>query len=251
MVSREYRDLAGVGGVKDVCRDLAETLAQAGHRKVAVILPCYGFMQPSAMGFTALSLAPCTIRMDYATEERLEKVRYLHQEMNGVDIYLVQADRFSDKGGIYTYTPEEQQRDPQCRTGWGHFDYFAMNVLLEKAALCLAVLLDVRPEVIHCHDGHTALVPAMARELCGFRPYFQNTGFVVTIHNAGKGYHQEVDDLDFAAAITGLGHRVVHRGLLGQSFDPFVAAADYALLNTVSEHYDPGVAGEQRRRGRI
>jgi starch synthase len=77
----------------------------------------------------------------------------------------------------------------------------------------------------------------MMRELDGFRQYFQQAGSVVTVHNAGLGYHQEVADLAFARAITGLPESVVLGSRLADSFDPFMAAADYAVLNTVSENY--------------
>ena len=60
---------------------------------------------------------------------------------------------------------------------------------------------------------------------------------VVTIHNAGLGYHQDVDDLEFAKAITGLPGSVLRSGLFNNAFNPFVAAAGYAQVNTVSENY--------------
>ena len=39
MVSREYEGIAGAGGVKDVCRQLAETLVSYGKCAVSVVLP--------------------------------------------------------------------------------------------------------------------------------------------------------------------------------------------------------------------
>jgi starch synthase len=75
------------------------------------------------------------------------------------------------------------------------------------------------------------------RENSGHRHYFRNSGVMVTIHNAGLGYHQDVADLPFARAVTGLPESVIASGLLGKSFDPFVAAARYAVMNTVSENY--------------
>ena len=39
MVSREYDGLAGAGGVKDVCRQLAEALVKHGDSRVQVVLP--------------------------------------------------------------------------------------------------------------------------------------------------------------------------------------------------------------------
>jgi len=60
---------------------------------------------------------------------------------------------------------------------------------------------------------------------------------VVTIHNAGRGYHQEVGDLPFAAAVCGLPMRVVAGNLLEDAFDPLLAASAHAVMNTVSENY--------------
>ncbi|HSH14309.1 MAG TPA: glycogen/starch synthase, partial [Desulfurivibrionaceae bacterium] len=134
-------------------------------------------------------------------------------------------------------TAAEAAADPSHRQGQAHYDYFAMNLLLQKAAIARLVRMDERPEVIHCQDGHTALLPALIRENEGYRHYFQQTGCLVTIHNAGVGYHQEVGDLAFAERITGLPSRVILANQLNGQFDPFLAASAYSILNTVSENY--------------
>ncbi len=51
MVSREYEGIAGAGGVKDVCRQLAETLVSYGGCAVSVVLPRYGFIDAPQLGF--------------------------------------------------------------------------------------------------------------------------------------------------------------------------------------------------------
>ena len=233
-ISREYGDLAGAGGVKDVVRQLATALARSG-RRVSVALPLYGFMDPERLGFTRLDLT-FDLDMSYPQEERRETVTVWSHRAE-VDLYLIDSPRFREKTGVYTYTAKDERRNPTHRQGKGHYDYFAMNILLQKASLCLMIILGERPDIIHCHDGHTALLPVMAREVDGFRHYFRKTGFVVTIHNAGLGYHQEVYDLPFAQVITGLPIRVIEDNLLEEAFDPFLAASSYAVLNTVSENY--------------
>ena len=251
MVSREYDSLAGAGGVKDVCRQLAETLVRHGGCRVRVILPRYGFMDAEALGFVPLELpsrkraAACrdrrrrsfAVEMNYTDRERREEVSIWERSRDGLTIFLVEAERFAEKLGVYTYTAAEEEKTPWQRQGSGHYDYFAMNILLQKAALDLMILLDEPPDAIHCQDGHAATLAAMARENSGHAHFFRETGLVVTIHNAGLGYHQEVEDLAFARAVTGLPQSVIMRGRLGRAFDPFVAAADYALINTVSEQY--------------
>ncbi len=234
-LTREYRDLAGAGGLKDVAQELSEALVRKGI-KVTVFMPRYGFLDVKALGFKETGLR-FAVDMDYAHEERREDVSLWEKELNGVRIFLIEADRYAEKLGIYTYTEEEEKKEPWKKKGTGHFDYFAMNLLLQKTALCSAIRLGEAPQIMHCHDGHTACTPALAREIMGFRDYFPKTGFLITIHNAGLGYHQDVADLPFAKANTGLPWKVISDSLLNGSFNPFLCGAKYAVINTVSEQY--------------
>ncbi len=198
--------------------------------------PVTDFIEPRQNGFRRQSTV-FTVDMPYVGEERREQLSVWEKEQAGVRLYLLDGERFREKNSVYTYTAADEQKNPLNRQGAGHIDYFATNVLLQKGALALIIESGERPDIIHCHDGHTAMLPAMIRETEGFRHYFHRTGCVVTIHNAGLGYHQEVDDLPFAQAISGLPQRVIFGNLLNGAFDPLLAAADYARLNTVSENY--------------
>jgi len=251
MVSREYDGVAGAGGVKDVCRQLAEALVAEAGIEVSIVLPRYGFIDARELGFSPLRLqsshhadissdglsSAFDVDMNYPDEERRETVTFWEQKLDGVRVLLIEAERFAEKNGVYTYTAEEEEKQSWQQQGSGHYDYFAMNILLQKAALEVMILLDEHPDIIHCQDGHAATLAAMMRENPGYRQYFRHSGVVVTIHNAGRGYHQEVADLDFARAITGLPKSVIRAGRLGRNFDPFVAASGYAVMNTVSENY--------------
>lgn len=244
MLTREYGNLAGAGGVKDVAMQLARALSASEGRCVHVVMPRYGFMDPSALGFTPLAdpIAPeraleYEVDLNYTHTERREKVRVWSATIDGVHLYLLEAERFAEKLSVYAYTAAEEALDPTRKAGTGHFDYFAMNILLQKGALALMLLLGQRPDIIHCHDGHTAVLPAMIGENSGIRHFFRGTGTVVTVHNAGRGYHQEVADFSFAHACTGLPWKVIMHNRLADCFDPFLAAAPYAVMNTVSEQY--------------
>ncbi len=244
MLSREYGGLAGAGGVKDVAKQLSCALARWTGRRVSVVMPLYGFIEPEADGFLPLmdpihpeKQVTYDIDMNYTGEERRERVRVWQARIERVRVYLLATDRFLEKGDVYTYTREEESGDPWKKQGEGHYDYFAMNILLQKAAIELMILLGEKPDIIHCHDAHTAVLPAMINDSSWLRSYFRETGTVVTIHNAGLGYHQEVLDLPFAQALTGLPMSIIYKSLLGKNFDPFVAAGHYSVLNTVSENY--------------
>lgn len=235
MLTREYRGIAGAGGVKDVSRELAESLVRAGY-EVSVIMPRYGFVKPEESGFKTLG-PQFEIDANYTHEERRERVGFWHKKLEGVDIIFVEARRFSEKMGVYTYTGAEETLDSTHKKGEGHLDYFAMNILLQKAALDYAIFTGTRPDMFHCQDGHTSVLPAMMREIEGFRHYFRRSSALLTIHNAGLGYHQDVADLLFAMAITGLPRRIIYGTVLNGAFDPFLAGAAYAPINTVSENY--------------
>lgn len=244
MLSREYGELAGAGGVKDVVSQLSVSLAKQSGRSVHVVLPCYGFMKPGQLGFTLLSdpLNPekdlqFSVDLNYPEEFRQEDVKVWVTVKDMVTIYLIDSERFREKQNVYTYTAEEEASFSWQKTGEGHIDYFAMNILLQKAAINLMVILDARPDVIHCHDGHNAVLPAMISEQQGFRHYFRGTGCVITVHNAGQGYHQEIADIAFAQASTDLPLSLIRKASLEDSFDPFLAGAPYAVMNTVSENY--------------
>ncbi len=236
MLAREYGAIAGAGGVKDVVRGLSKALVEGKGIETTVVLPAYGFLDLEALGAEETGIS-FMVQMDYAGEERSEEVSFLKLEREGVAIYLIRAERFSEKRAIYTYTEEDELLDPGRKKGTGHYDYFAMNLLHQKAALGLSLYLNMRPDLFHCHDGHTACVPALIREIEGYRQFFSRSGAVVTIHNAGLGYHQEVADLPFAKANTGLPWRVIYGSLLNGAFDPFLAGASYGPVNTVSENY--------------
>jgi starch synthase len=244
MVSREYGSIAGAGGVKDVACQLAEALARWTGRSVHVVLPSYGFVDVQNLGFQPLQDPLCpdkvlrlAIDMNLPDSLVREEACFLYQKINRVHIYLVDAKRFAEKTDVYTYTEEDEKRLAWQKKAMGHHDYFAMNLLHQKAALELMISLGERPDVIHCHDGHTATLPALIRENPGYRSYFRVTGCLVTIHNAGLGYHQEVADIPYARSITGLPDHAINTSLLNGTFDPFLAAGYYAVLNTVSENY--------------
>ena len=244
MLSREYGDIAGAGGVKDVACQLAETLARWTGRSLHVVLPMYGFINYQDLGFQPLQDPLCPDRMlrlsvDMHLPDSFsrEEVGYFYKKINRVHLYLVDAQRFSAKSDVYTYTEQDENELSWQKKSMGHHDYFAMNILHQKAALELMVNLGAKPDIIHCHDGHTAVLSALIREIPGYRSYFRGTGCVVTMHNAGLGYHQDVADIPYALSITGLPAHVVDSNLLDLNFDPFLVAGSYAVLNTVSENY--------------
>lgn len=52
-----------------------------------------------------------------------------------------------------------------------------------KAALSSLPSIDFHPDVIHCHDWQTALVPVYLKDMFSNNPFYRNIKTVMTIHN--------------------------------------------------------------------
>ena len=154
MVAAENGALPGgrAGGLGDVIRDLPRALAARRHR-VDVVTPGYG----------RLSRLPNTERQgDCAVEfagrrERLDVFR-AHAPIPclGVHHWLVENERFSATGsnGVYCDDPPERP----YATDAGKFALFCLGV---AESLVTGVL--PRPDVIHLHDWHAALLALLCR----------------------------------------------------------------------------------------
>ncbi|HEB09893.1 MAG TPA: hypothetical protein ENI06_01620 [Spirochaetales bacterium] len=251
-ISREYEGIAEAGGVKDVVAGLASSLRRCGAA-VTIVLPRYGFIDLDGLAAAKL---PFRLHLTLPAENRASKpavreIEVYETKRQGVRIFLLDSAHTRDKGSVYTYTEEEELKRPERRKGSGHWDAHHLNLTLQLGALELALHLsgvsdDGMAEVFHCHDGHTAFLPAIMREQKKFREKFLKTRAVVTIHNAGWGYHQEIYGMDFARGLTGLEAEVLSKGMLPdkkECIDPLLLSAHYAAVNTVSEEY----AGEIMR----
>ncbi len=235
MVSREMEGLAGVGGVKDATRQLLAAIARRGIR-ATLVMPLYRAVERRLLTDTNIEL---DFPSDYSAERRTTHARIFRTEAVGATVYLVDAPIYAEKEGLYTYTADEAQRvgRPEL-AGSGHYDFFELNIVLQKATLELIQALGIHPDLIHCQDAHTAFIPALMRLVSRYRSYFGRVGAGITIHNAGPGYHQEVYDLGYAHAITELPQRVLRQGVHRKGVYPFIVGGLYAdFVNTVSENY--------------
>ncbi len=274
-VARECAEIAVAGGVGDVVLQLALEGAQAGLR-TTIILPHYGHYSAEGVRETAARLVPALpwpraqvrfpepleleIPMAYADAPgRVETVRIETIVFEGrvpLTVALVVADRFTGKERPYTYTAAEAKAillaapgtktvcgaeipppDFPVEEGCGHFDYFAMNVLLQRAALAWMEHTADAPLVVHCHDAHAAMLPMIARHADPPSPC-ADSRFIVTAHNCAKAYRQRCADLRFVAAVSGTPFAAIAQCVIETEFDPFGAAALYAdHLTTVSDGY--------------
>lgn len=263
LVTREYAGIAEAGGVKNVATSLAESLVRAGM-EVTVFIPKYGFVRQDAEPL---------FYSDVTVGNARYPVEFSACSLHGVRIVFVACDLYSDKKAVYTYTDEDAADTGLSARGQGHLDVHEMNMVLELAVCRFALETGTVPDIVHCQDAHTALLPALAQRYSSQRcsspryrppkewsPFVGKTGFVVTIHNAGPGYRQSIPGLARAASLTGLDESVLSRGMLGGFVEPFLVASDFSTMTTVSpwyaeelrsaayDEFTEGLSGEFERR---
>ncbi|CAM4126062.1 glycogen synthase [Treponema peruense] len=239
LVSREYAGIAEAGGVKNVACSLSESLVRLGNR-VILFIPLYACTDMSSVkDFRCLWHKP----VKFTVCGKGITITYSHGMCGGVEVVFVGNRAFSEKRAVYTYTPADEQENPSHKTGCGHEDAPYLNTLFQKAVAyyCAVCEESERPHIIHSQDATAALVPVFVHNLMSFNglaaSFYKNTKCVVTIHNAGPGYHHEFSSVEEAARFTSLPLDVLRRGLCGRYVEPFLLASEYACITTVSPEY--------------
>ncbi len=167
------------GGLADVAGSLPIALAKAGH-EVKVILPLYESIGPlwrDQMTFLKYFYVNLAWRTPYCGVFELEK--------DGVTYWFVDNEYYFRRSQIY-----------------GHYDDGERFGFFSRAVIETPCQLDWYPDIIHCNDWQTALVPIYMLEERSRHPQLAETKTVYTIHNIeyqgryGKQVMQDVFGLD-------------------------------------------------------
>jgi starch synthase len=151
-IASEAFPLAKVGGLADVTSSLAITLRDLGHEP-CLILPKYGSIKASIQEIQEKSFAVSF--MGHSEPATLKKTMLKGR----IPVYLVENQRYFGTEEIYTQ--DELDR----------FLFFSLSIP------SIISQLDFRPDIIHCHDWHTALTPLWLKKAKIALPC------IFTIHN--------------------------------------------------------------------
>jgi len=168
------------GGLADVVGSLPKYIDKQ-YFDVRVILPRYTCMNQEMKD-----------KLTYITHFHLdfnwknEYVGLLGANVDGIQYYFI--DNESYFGG---YTPYGDDTLFEIEK----YTYFS------KAVLSALPLLDFRPDVVHCHDWQTGLVPVYLKERFHDGDYFHDMKSIMTIHNLK---FQGKWDVKTVRSITGL-----------------------------------------------
>jgi len=161
MLAAEVVPFAKTGGLADVAGALPKAIRALGH-DIRVAMPRYGRINPDTFQLQEV-VPPFDVPIRHTTEPAS-----ILQATIGPDIpvYMVENAKYFDREGIYMY-PDDADR----------FIFYC------RAALEALKHLEWQPDVIHCHDWHTAIVPNWLKTVYQGDPFFADIVAVYTIHN--------------------------------------------------------------------
>lgn len=167
----EVSPIAKTGGLGDVCGSLPKALVKLGH-EVVIFMPFYRQARHwfEKNGVPVHQLMP-TVTIAWAGW--MAEATFLRATLPGTEIpiVLVANDHFFERDQIY-----------QGAAG-GTDDFLLRYTFFCRAVIRGCELLDVAPDILHCHDWHTALLPVYLHSGLRGEPHFARTRSVYTIHN--------------------------------------------------------------------
>lgn len=218
-ISAECYPIAKAGGLGDVVGALPKYLNQAGHN-ASVILPHYynKWMQTAKTDLLLEERAP------FGQASFAYRVSRLVKPYLGFEVYLIDIPGRFDRPGVYL--------DPW--SGYAYWDEKERFFSFQIAALEWINRQESKPDVVHCHDHHTSLVPFMMTQSYRYEK-LKNVPTVLTIHN---GEYQGRYDMESAVLLPDFDH--YKTGLLDWdgSLNTLAAGIKTAWkVTTVSEGY--------------
>ncbi|KAA3660120.1 MAG: glycogen synthase GlgA [Calditrichaeota bacterium] len=166
-VSSECVPYAKTGGLADVSGALPKALTEVGI-DVKTFLPLY-----STINIDDFNLKPDP--ENQAIRVNLGRSTHFFNTWKGTlpgspaEVYFIDCPDFYHRSKLYTNDPDEAER----------FIFFQQAVL--------RILQNIRwtPDVIHCNDWQTALMPAFLKMNFRWDRLFEKTATLLSIHNIG------------------------------------------------------------------
>jgi starch synthase len=161
LAASEVTPYAKTGGLADVISALPKALARLGI-DIHLVAPRYRSVTQGELVFNDL-------RVPIAWSDRLVSV---YRDRNGeVPVYFIDAPEYFNRDGIYGSATGEYRDNAE------RYAFFSRSVLE------LAKRLGPPPDVIHCNDWQTGLLPLYLHTVYAGDPYFARTATLFTIHN--------------------------------------------------------------------
>lgn len=159
-ISAECYPIAKVGGLADVVGALPKYQNNLGH-PTSIVMPFYNNKFTQANTFSKIYEAPIFL----GDSEITFRVLKTKEQVLDINVYFIDIPELLYKD--YIYSADDTVR------------FLAFQI----AVLDWVLELKEQPEIIHCHDHHTGLIPFMLQESFNYES-LNKIPVITTIHNA-------------------------------------------------------------------
>lgn len=159
-VAGECDPFIKTGGLGDVVGSLPRYLTKL-EEEVSVVIPKYSQIDKEELNkfkFLKAFNVPMSWRNQYCGV-------FTHKE-GGVTYYLLDNEFYFKREGLYGFGDDDER-----------FSFF------NRAVLMMLWELDYKPDIIHCHDWHSAMIPVIYKEEYKDQNFYKGISIVYTIHN--------------------------------------------------------------------
>ncbi len=168
------------GGLADVVGSLPKEFDKR-YFDTRVILPKYICMTEA---MKSMMTYKTHFYMDFMGQQ--EYVGVLEAKSDDITYYFIDNEKFFHGAKPY---------------GDNHIEEISKFAFFSKAALSILPVIDFRPDLIHCHDWQTGMIPVYLKERFAGGEFYRGIKSVMTIHNLK---FQGVYDIKTIQNITGL-----------------------------------------------
>ncbi len=166
-VSSEVFPFSKTGGLADVAGALPKALEKLGH-EVKVFTPKYNIIDENKFGLKYnWAIGGMPIRINGHIRDV-----HVHQCMlldSNVEVNFIDCPHYFSRGKIYSDSFDEDER----------------FILFMKGVIESLQRMQWSPDIIHCNDWQTGLIPLFIKDNYSWDKMFDHTATVYTIHNIG------------------------------------------------------------------
>ena len=181
-VASECVPFIKTGGLADVCGALPKEFDK-NYWDVRVVIPDYSCIPEQYRNNFEYVTHFYMSSGPYVQDKYVGVLKY---EQDGVTYYFIDNQEFFT--GFSPYTSDTKFEIEK-------YTFF------DKAVLSMLPLIDFKPDIIHCHDWQTGLIPVYLHDMFQENPFYTNIKTIMTIHNLK---FQGVWDLQKVKDITGI-----------------------------------------------
>ena len=172
-VSSEVYPYSKTGGLADVSNSLPQALNSLGN-EVRIITPKYGQLDERRLQIHEIKrLKDLTVNVNGKARKFSIKSSFIHGKNTKAQIYLLENQDYFKNKGIY--------QNIRTKKDFPNNDerYFFFC----KAVLEILEILQWKPDIIHCNDWQTGLIPALLKTVYKNNTHIKDIKTIFTIHN--------------------------------------------------------------------